>query len=50
MKFFLGNDWLYVICGLESTTSEYACIWCKCPQGKHWDMDEAWSVNGPRYG
>ena len=31
IQFYLGGDmkFLAVVCGIESATSEYACIWCK---------------------
>lgn len=31
-----------MVCGLEAATSEYACIWCKCPKGQRWNMDLSW--------
>lgn len=52
LQFFLGGDWkfLAVVCGLESATSEYACIWCKCPKGQRWDMNLTWSLADPSKG
>ena len=34
VQFFLGGDmkFLAVVCGVEAATSEYACVWCKCPK------------------
>lgn len=46
IQFFLGGDWkfLAIVCGLESATAEYACIWCKCPKRQRYDMDLTWSL------
>ena len=46
IQFFLGGDWkfLAMVCGLESATSEYACIWCKCPKRQRCDMTVSWSI------
>ena len=43
---YLGGDWKFLatVCGIESATSEYACIWCKCPKGKRSDMALEWSI------
>ena len=35
---------LAVVSGIESATSEYACIWCKCPKAERWDMTKTWSI------
>ena len=52
IELFLGGDWKFLacICGLECATSEYACIWCKCPKGKRWDMNITWSLTDPEKG
>ena len=44
--FFLGGDWkfLAMVCGLESATCEYACLWCKCPKRQRFDMTMCWSI------
>lgn len=46
IEFFLGGDWkfLALVCGLESATSDHACIWCKCPKKQRHDMDLTWSM------
>ena len=33
INYYLGGDWkfLAVITGIDSATSTYSCIWCKCP-------------------
>ena len=47
IKLFLGGDWkfLAMICGLDSATSRYSCIWCKCPKEQRWDMSKNWSIS-----
>ena len=47
VTWFLGGDWkfLALACGLDSATSTYACIWCKCPKTKRSDMALQWSIN-----
>ena len=46
IELFLGGDWkfLAMVCGLESATSTYSCIWCKCPKEKRWNMKKKWSL------
>ena len=31
-----------MVCGLDSATSTYSCIWCKCPKDQRSDMDKTW--------
>ena len=40
IQYFLDGEWkfLALVCGLELATSNHACIWCKCPKAKIWDM------------
>ena len=42
IELFLGGDWkfLAMICGLDSATSRYSCIWCTCPKEEQWDMSK----------
>ena len=42
----MGGDlkFLAMIYGIESATSTYSCIWCKCPKSKRWDMSQKWSL------
>ena len=44
---FLGGDWKFLatVCGLDSATSEYSCIWCKCPKKQRFDIDLQWSIS-----
>ena len=48
IEYFLCSDlkFLAVICGIDSATSTYPCIWCKCPASKRHDMDAEWSFKG----
>ena len=43
---YLGGDWKFLatVCGLESATSEFSCIWCKYPKEKCFDMALQWSL------
>lgn len=51
IELYIG-DWkfLAMICGLESATSTYACIWCKCPKSERWDMSREWSITDTKQG
>lgn len=33
VEYYLGRDWkfLAMITGIDSASSTYSCIWCKCP-------------------
>ena len=44
---YLGGDWKFLstVCGLDSASAEYACIWCKCPKDKRFDMAVQWSMS-----
>ena len=52
IELYIGGDWkfLAMICGLESATSTYACIWCKCPKSERWDMSREWSITDTKQG
>ena len=52
IKFFLGGDWKYLatICGIESASAEYSCIWCKCPKSQRYNTDLEWSITDPSKG
>ena len=43
-----ANDFLYA--GVDSATSEYACIWCKCPSGERYDTTKSWSLTDAKFG
>ena len=44
---FLGGDWKFLstVCGLDSANAEHACIWCKCPKDKRFNMTLQWSIS-----
>ena len=54
IEYFLCSDLklLAIICGIESATSKYSCVWCKCPSSERFDMSKEWSFlneeNGAR--
>ena len=52
MQYFLGGDWkfLALVCGIESASSNHACIWCKCSKIERWDMSITWSLMDSRKG
>ena len=39
-----------MICGIESTTATYSCVWRKCPSFLHYDMSKQWSVSNKEKG
>ena len=52
ITFFLGGDWkfLAMITGIDSASSNYACIWCKCPSLERYDTTQTWSILDPTQG
>jgi len=44
MKFFA------IVCGIESATATYSCIWCKCPKEKRYKMELKWSITDTKQG
>ena len=36
--------------GIDSASSMYACIWCKCPSHDRWDGTREWSISSPEKG
>lgn len=50
--FFLGGDWKFLatVCGIESASAEYSCIWCKCPKSERSNMKLEWSISDPEKG
>ena len=49
---FLGGDWkfLALVCGLDAANADHACIWCKCPKSKCWNMCLELSLTDPKKG
>ena len=52
IELFLGGDWkfLAMICGIDSASSTYSCIWCKCPNYERWDTSKTWSLLNTKNG
>lgn len=50
--YYLGGDWKFLaICtGIDSATSTYACIWCKCAKQDRHDTSKVWSITDPTRG
>ena len=47
IEYYLGGDWkfLAMITGIDSASSTYACIWCKCPALNRYDTTQKWSID-----
>ena len=52
IEYYLGEDWkfLTIVTWIDSTSCEYACIWCKCPALECHITDERWSIFNIKYG
>ena len=52
IEYYLGGDWkfLAMVTGIDSASSNYACIWCKCPMLERHITDVKWSMFDPKYG
>ena len=46
VEYFLGGDlkFLAIVCGIEAANANFSCVWCKCSNTDHWDMDKEWSA------
>ena len=46
VDYYMGGDWKFLasITGIDSASSTYSCIWCKCGRGERYDPDKEWSV------
>ena len=46
VDYYMGCDWKFLasITGIDSASSTYSCIWCKCDHGEQYDPDKEWSV------
>ena len=47
IEYYLGGDWkfLAMMTGIDSASSTYACIWCKCPALNRYDTTQKWSID-----
>ena len=52
IEYYLGGDWkfLAMITGIDSASSTYACIWCKCPALNRYDTTQKWSIDDVSHG
>ena len=52
VEYFLGSDlkFLVIVCGIESATCTYACVWCTCSSSERHDMAKEWSITHPEQG
>lgn len=46
LEFFFAADMKFeaIIMGIESASSTYSCIWCKCPATERHDITKTWSA------
>ena len=46
LQFYLGGDlkFLNLVCGIDSNSSKYSCLWCTCPADQRYDMTKEWSM------
>ena len=52
VEYYLGGDWkfLALATGIDSASSTYACIWCKCPALERHSSTCKWSISDPQHG
>ncbi len=52
IMYYLGGDWKFLaICtGIDSATSTYACIWCKCSKQDLPNVEKGWSITDTTHG
>ena len=52
IDYYLGGDWkfLALATGIDSASSTYACIWCKCPASERHISSQKWSMLDPKLG
>ena len=52
IKYYLGGDWkfLAVVTGIDSASSDHACIWCKCKKDDRGDIQRVWSLSDKEQG
>ena len=52
ITYYLGGDWkfLAVVTGIDSASSEHACIWCKCKKDDRGDIQRVWSLSDKEHG
>lgn len=52
VEYFLGGDmkFLAIATGIDSASSTYSCVWCKCPAYERFDASMEWSATNPEKG
>ena len=47
ITYYMAGDWkfLAMVTGIDSASSDYACIWCHCKKDKRRDMQRQWSLS-----
>ena len=47
IAYYLGGDWkfLALVTGIDSASSDHACIWCKCKKDERCDIQREWSLS-----
>lgn len=52
ITYYLGGDWkfLAVVTGIDSASSDHACIWCKCKKDERCDIQREWSLSDQEKG
>ena len=52
ITFYLGGDWKFLatVTGIDSASSTYSCIWCKCRKDERGDIHRRWSLTDPENG
>ena len=52
IEYFLGGDWKFLAMATEidSASSTFACIWCKCPADQRANTTKKWSATDTECG
>ena len=50
VKYKIVNKFLACVTGIDSASSTYSCIWCKCSAEEHWYMGKHWSISSTSQG
>ena len=47
ITYYMGGDWkfLAMVTGIDSASSDYACIWCHCKKDERGDIQREWSLS-----
>ena len=52
LEYYLGGDleFLNMVCGIDSCSSKFSCLWCKCPSEERYNTALAWSMVEEKHG